>query len=76
MKRAHAGKNKDGLGHFIYTPEGSSLSIVQELVNLLSEDPSYPISLKLGGELVYLESKRDLQYYTLGMQIAFELCRL
>jgi hypothetical protein len=72
-----SGKNPDGKHHILYTPEGMSNQLLEELWSL-SEDKAieYPISLKLGTTTAYIEDRSYLLSFLCGLQTGFEMNRV
>jgi hypothetical protein len=76
VKSEVAGRNKDGSKHVIYSINGFSAKIVDELWTLYKMKYHYPMSVEINKSLILMNTADDLCSFTLGMQVAFELCSL
>ncbi len=74
MKTRVTGKNPDGSPHTLYTPEGMSGQLLQELWELREDKTvKYPISLLLGHSVIHVENRRDFQSFLFGLQTGFDM---
>lgn len=56
-----------------YTIEGVSRNILEELWTLYRGNPRYPLSIVVAGNIVEIDTERDLLHFFVGLQVGIEM---